>query len=455
MSEPALNGTQLSDELQHKVQQAIDKGVHYLRRSQAKEGHWSGDYVVARTALAALTLLENGVSPEDEAIQRAAGWLRQRLPKDAQCNHTYTVSLVVLFLDRLNAPQDKDLLRGLALQLIAGQQADGGWGYVLPALQPEEKEKLFHALTQVRPPELQRIIQKLEETRKLERIIAVPSGRQVGGSLLQEAPPQSARFAPPSSASLSATLAALPEKFRRLPGLDIPSPPEAAPERPRPGDKKRPGLGREKLEKHKEKFAGSKTDNSNSQFALLALWAALRHGVPAEHALRRVAERYRDSQAKSGHWGYHIWEEKRTPAMTGVGLLGLAIGHGLSGKIDPVALEDPDVVRGLKAFGSVAYRGDAHNLYFLWTLERVGMLYGQTHIGERDWYEHAVDFLLPKQADSGAWDINGYPGASRHLDTCFSLLVLKRVNLAPELTRTLKGQLLESGPGPDAAPPLR
>ncbi len=34
------------------------------------------------------------------------------------------------------------------------------------------------------------------------------------------------------------------------------------------------------------------TDNSNSQFAILALWAAQRHGVPVERTLRRVALRY-------------------------------------------------------------------------------------------------------------------------------------------------------------------
>ena len=39
-------------------------------------------------------------------------------------------------------------------------------------------------------------------------------------------------------------------------------------------------------------------DNSNSQFAMLALWAARRHDVPVEHALLLAEQRYRTSQHK-------------------------------------------------------------------------------------------------------------------------------------------------------------
>src|SRR5262249_21236200 len=73
-----------------------------------------------------------------------------------------------------------------------------------------------------------------------------------------------------------------------------------------------------------------KTDNSNSQFALLALWAAQRHGVPVDRTMARVVRRYRGSQNSDGGWSYTYAPGGGTgsaPAMTCVGLIGLAVGH--------------------------------------------------------------------------------------------------------------------------------
>ena len=64
-----------------------------------------------------------------------------------------------------------------------------------------------------------------------------------------------------------------------------------------------------------------------------------------------------------------------------------------------------------------------------------------TYIGEKDWYRHAVDTLLPHQREDGHWHLGGYHGSNQELDTCFALLILKRTNLVPELTRTLKGRM--------------
>ena len=64
-----------------------------------------------------------------------------------------------------------------------------------------------------------------------------------------------------------------------------------------------------------------------------------------------------------------------------------------------------------------------------------------TYIGEKDWYRHAVDTLLPHQKEDGHWHLGGYPGSNQEIDTCLALLILKRTNFVPELTRTLKGRL--------------
>jgi hypothetical protein len=159
--------------------------------------------------------------------------------------------------------------------------------------------------------------------------------------------------------------------------------------------------------------------------------------------------------------------------MTGAGLLGLAVGHGLD--TDPSGkktVKDPAVDRGLKALGQnvgkalgadpvarnlkpkakarlgkMARKGklprfpqarSSINLYFLWTVERVGVLYHVREMDGKDWYRWGVDLLLEAQDDDGSWSEGNYPGADRTIDTCFALLFLKRANLAADLTKKLE-----------------
>jgi hypothetical protein len=77
------------------------------------------------------------------------------------------------------------------------------------------------------------------------------------------------------------------------------------------------------------------------------------------------------------------------------------------------------------------------NLYYLWSIERVGVLYQLKTIEGKDWYNWGADQLLPKQQPSGAWNVPGYPGHNQVIDTCFVLLFLRQANLAKDLTSKL------------------
>jgi len=76
------------------------------------------------------------------------------------------------------------------------------------------------------------------------------------------------------------------------------------------------------------------SDNSNTQFATLALWVARRYGLPVEPALKRVEARFRGSQQADGGWGYFDPGAATgqlagsTASMTCAGLLGLAVAAG-------------------------------------------------------------------------------------------------------------------------------
>jgi len=82
--------------------------------------------------------------------------------------------------------------------------------------------------------------------------------------------------------------------------------------------------------------------------------------------------------------------------------------------------------------------------YFLWSLERVAVIYNLKNLGDRDWYLSTASHLTETQAADGSWAA-GYSlyGA----DTCFALLFLKRANVAKDLTEFLDVRPIRKGPG--------
>jgi hypothetical protein len=86
--------------------------------------------------------------------------------------------------------------------------------------------------------------------------------------------------------------------------------------------------------------------------------------------------------------------------MTGAGLLGLEVGHGvtadLKGADVEAAGEDPRVEQGMKCLSG--FIGQPHGLYFLWTVERVGMLYNRRTIGDKEWYPGGRGFPAEEPA---------------------------------------------------------
>src|SRR5262249_3233903 len=68
-------------------------------------------------------------------------------------------------------------------------------------------------------------------------------------------------------------------------------------------------------------------------------------------------------------------------------------------------------------------------LYFLWSLERVAVIFGLETIGSHQWYPWAAELLVRIQQGNGSWADPG-PGP---VPTCFALLILRRSNLAQDL----------------------
>ncbi|MCA8919801.1 MAG: hypothetical protein KDB32_12045, partial [Planctomycetes bacterium] len=66
--------------------------------------------------------------------------------------------------------------------------------------------------------------------------------------------------------------------------------------------------------------------------------------------------------------------------------------------------------------------------YYLYTVERLGMLGGIDEIGGHDWYIEGAEVLLKDQDTSGMWDIQNEVDPSDIYNTCYALLFLKRAS---------------------------
>lgn len=294
------------------VRTAMATAIQWLQRTQRADGRWADvSQEGGSTALATLALLNAGVSPQDEAMQRAIEATRR-----IDLKQTYTVSLKIQALAAADPGRYRKEIQDAARWLSSAQARNGMWGYDA-----------------------------------------------------------------------------------------------------RPGH----------------------TDFSNSQFALLGLHEAARAGAEVHDRVWRAAERsWVQSQLADGGWSYTP-RGSATGSMTTAGLASLYItGNTLSMRRRPGASPEGRVIccgqyteykpiaRGLDWLAenfSVQEnpgRGGWY-YYYMYGLERVGILSGLRFIGDHDWYREGAAQLIRQQRPDGRWE--SYSGI---VDTAFGLLFLAK-----------------------------
>lgn len=197
-------------------------------------------------------------------------------------------------------------------------------------------------------------------------------------------------------------------------------------------------------------YPGSSADNSNSQFALLALYEAERVGVRASDETWALTKEYWEGgQNHDGSWGYHR-REGGTGSMTCAGIAALIIIRDVihepaasvdeKGRIDCCGRGTEKIDRIERGLDWLARHftvrqnpqvGSQWLLYYLYGLERVGRLSAQRFIGQHDWYREGAAFLLElksKAAGGIAADYWVGPGLEKDplLATSFALLFLAK-----------------------------
>jgi VWFA-related protein len=210
---------------------------------------------------------------------------------------------------------------------------------------------------------------------------------------------------------------------------------------PAPSSRSRRGAGRKAA--RRTPFFPGQGDNSNTQFALLGLWAAGRHGCDTDGPLESIDRHFRSSQLQDGRWGYRLGMPG-TDSMTCAGLMGLAIAASRpslaerqTARARGAALAaDPAFIAALKAVGEDAREASRQSdIYYLWSLERVCVALGLRSLDGFDWYSHGARILIDRQQDDGGWPHDRW---GRLPLTSLALLFLRKANLAFEIDRVLR-----------------
>ena len=212
-------------------------------------------------------------------------------------------------------------------------------------------------------------------------------------------------------------------------------------------------------------------DNSNTQYALLGLYAASEVGVPVKREVWALSRDYWEhAQKADGSWGYMPNDHQpSTASMTCAGISSLIITGLRRYEGQEVLLEDgtvrncgqgavnPHLQRGIDwlsahfRVGENYGKGLLWKYYYLYGLERAGRLTGLRFFGADpvtgrpwDWYREGAEHLVHLQDKlSGFWPGGEATEQNPLVSTSFALLFLAK-GRSPVLVNKLR-----HGPGDD------
>lgn len=368
---------------QEKVDEAIRKGCAFLLTSGGAFGTFphgkrnQPEALQSYAELVLLTLAHSGYYADgDPAIQPLVEYVLQK-----PIGSTYTASLMAMALQKLDARKYQARIARCAQFLVDNQCQNGQWDYGEP-LPPDSVDPADTATT--------------GGGRKPPEDVATGGGGSGSGS--------------------------------RPPGATSSKPGKTEPLRKIPIRKRRPGPP-----------AG---DNSNSQYAALGLRACLEAGCDIEARVLQSARRWWvGSQNSDGGWGYN-GDGSQGGEDNETGVSNTSYGSMTVGAVGALCIfdhylginykTDSSVQRGLewivKNYDVTANprKKNFAYLYYLYGLERVGMLYGTEQFGPHEWYPDGANHLLKTQNPFGFWDPGDRLPSQANVNTCFAVLFLRR-----------------------------
>lgn len=187
-------------------------------------------------------------------------------------------------------------------------------------------------------------------------------------------------------------------------------------------------------------------DNSNTQYAVLGLWAAKQARINVPDAVfKEIRDFYVAHQDPNGGWNYAVGRKfgglnSVSMTMTTAGLCGLLIsGMELNVRRETLNLdgtatkcgeyeENPAIQKALNWISvNFTPEVEGRTFYHLYGLERAGRLSGLRYFGNHDWYREGCRFLVDRQNKTdGSWRLAGAWDNWPEISTSFALLFLSK-----------------------------
>ena len=382
-----------------KVDEAVEKGAKYLL---AQIPHGFTDYGVAHNdkdwpgqnsgELVLYTLIFSGIDLNNPAYLDLFNKSMAQPPQ-----HTYEAALRGMALEALDREKFREGIAECAQYLVDNQCKNGQWGY------GEPMEKSPHTWT----PDPAKPV-----TFSTGGASTAAKDGGVGGSVTGHDKPSSSSSSSPGGTHATKAVKKIP------------------------------------IARRKDGPAGG--DNSNTQYALLGLRACLDAGIAIPADVLPLAEGWwiKDQKGandvkKDGGWGYSFGGRP--------GLRAAPSGAMVAGGISSIAIccaytnrpwkAHPSLVKGV-AWLINNYAIDKHPdnqddkrkwlYYFLYSLERAGVLSSLEKFGPHEWYPEGAQYILSNQKPDGSWADDFDPVA----ETCFAILFLRRATKALPKTYT-------------------
>ena len=348
---------------QREIDQAIRKGAEYLKTAPS-----TGDFLHANCdELILLTMIHAGVPENNPKYDE---YLRHCL--QAPLEKTYKVACLAMALEELDADRYQTKIAQCAQFLVDNQAKNGQWSYGAPV----DLKNLPY----------------VEVARKVESGVR-PGARDFGTNIREHKKP---------SKAIAVT---------------------------------------------QTKTTGDKGDNSNSQYAALGLRACHDANIKLPLECLALARKWwveaqcpdEGDGAKAGKnsvnsggdttriqgWNYQKPGEgegsaKPTHAMTAGAVGATVIYEYMMGKDFK---KDAVTRAGVNWIAKNFAVND--NLYYMYALERAGMLYDTVKFGDHDWYLEGAKSIVRAQKDDGSWG-HREKAEQNTWDTCFAILFLKK-----------------------------
>lgn len=369
------------------ITEARGKGVEFIRSKQLDEGHWEmAGHDVGITALCALALVENGVSPYDPVIEKAHRYVKKNTK---ELGSTYDITLAIVLLSRLDEHSNKSIIRDLGARLIAGQNTGGGWSYTCPA----KVTTLSLSNPESRPK---------------------PAEGPGDNSCTQFAV-LGLWTASRSGIDIDQPMAAVAQRFKSTQNADGGWPYTTA---------------------VANQGGTAVTNPSGSAMTFAGLFCLT---VARANKLRKQIEDREllsEDKSKSGGASGSKKAAASSPKKEDEKKPDAATEAAAKPDEGSVLMKDPLFAKGMQQAGVFVQGGDAAR-YFLWSTERLGVLLGLDKFGGVDWFAKGSEALIKSQKMDGSWpEEHNDKGLSQ---TSFAILFLRKANLGSDISRLLEG----------------